>query len=128
MLKFNFFVRVLIHLCAEARERKKEREAAKKLQNKVETFASLAKIPKLAAEKERERRRGWRRGSGAATSRKAARKILNRIKMHSSSNDTDTAKKKRAKSGQEQQAERQRGGVAGGWLHRDTRYARETAA
>lgn len=58
MLKFNFFVRVLIHLCAEARERKKEREAAKKLQNKVETFASLAKIPKLAAEKERERRRG----------------------------------------------------------------------
>lgn len=74
MLKFNFFVRVLIHLCAEARERKKEREAAKKLQNKVETFASLAKIPKLAAEKERERRRGWRRGEWGSHKQKSGPK------------------------------------------------------
>lgn len=74
LLKFNFFVRVLIHLCAEARERKKEREAAKKLQNKVETFASLAKIPKLAAEKERERRRGWRRGEWGSHKQKSGPK------------------------------------------------------
>lgn len=75
MLKFNFFVRVLIHLCAEARERKKEREAAKKLQNKVETFASLAKIPKLAAEKEREaQREGEGEGEGVGGGQPQAEK------------------------------------------------------
>lgn len=61
-------------MCRGEREKEREREAAKKLQNKVETFASLAKIPKLAAEKERERRRGWRRGEWGSHKQKSGPK------------------------------------------------------
>lgn len=111
LLKFNFFVRVLIHLCAEARERKKERERQQKnYKIKLKLLLALRKFPNSQQKKKESGEGDGEGGSGAATSRKAARKILNRIKMHSSSNDTDTAKKKRAKSGQEQQAETQRGG------------------
>lgn len=51
--KFNSEVRVLIHL----KKKNTKNENKKKLQNKVETFASLAKIAKLVAKRKRKKKK-----------------------------------------------------------------------